>query len=408
MNSHRLRISVVIGVLLLTLSGCVSPSSSLPVDPPYPIDHGAVTSQPLTTSLASPEIPVVEPTKTPLPDFPKEVMLAHIAEREKVPPDQLEIISVINISSPVLNQKFWLVKVIDPVSQNSYGTLYDPISGEYFESIFDLERAESQVKYSRWGKLDEALFEHVQSMQPDETVPVAIWIPFNLGQVEQELYAALAEKYPEAKVSLEEYGNPFDVGELDLGNKLEREYGRLVAEQIKVHREPVEAFLQEKGVEFQALEEMPVLTAELTKTLIDELALRSDVAFIERTGAVMKPKENQLLDVESILNEPQKYIGRYVGVRGINEGAFVIPACSPYRRSPGFWSISSAGKSLKISEPINPTIFDIPYGGNITVWGTVRLFEGPVGCVAYTVNKQEVEPPVEQVLYLELDRVEIE
>jgi hypothetical protein len=121
----------------------------------------------------------------------------------------------------------------------------------------------------------------IRRVAPGDTVKVAIWIAGQPERSEAELYALLAEKYPEVREALENSGNPFAVGDLKLSMQVKREYLEMLAADAQAQAQPLLDELKASGYTPSIIQVMAVIIANLPKSLILELASREDVGAID-------------------------------------------------------------------------------------------------------------------------------
>ncbi len=147
-----------------------------------------------------------------------------------------------------------------------------------------IERAEEQARHARYGKLQPALYERLQGMQDNERVTVMIWAAAKPGQslVEQEAaaMAALAAKYPQARVALEQGGKPTDVDDPELAKRIYAEYVELLNKDLAQRVQPLVKALEVQGATVRTSEGLPLITVSLTKVAILFLAQRGDIGAI--------------------------------------------------------------------------------------------------------------------------------
>ncbi len=269
------------------------PSTVTPTLPPYPPPQTPTSVPPPPTS--TPQIPT--PTPTSGPSQAAQTALTYIAKREGIPTDALRIAADHRTEYPNLGRKFQVITLVDTRPQGQvYKLLVDLQSGHIEQDVSALLAAEAQAYQTRYGKLQPALYERLQGIRDDETLPVAIWVAASPGQslAEQQAaaFAVLAARYPEVREVIERFGKPMDVSDPDLRQRVESEYLALLAAQTEARTQPLATELGRRGFTIATYTGMPFFTAVLPKRVILELARRPHVSAIY----LIETKEQPALD----------------------------------------------------------------------------------------------------------------
>ena len=111
------------------------------------------------------------------PGIPHEVeyhtkALQHVSQTHVIPIEQLRVVNEGQANFPVSGRKIWGAKVWD--GESSYGVYIDE-RGDIVD-IKTIEAEESKAAHQKYGKLEPALFELLQTIQSDELVPCIIWL----------------------------------------------------------------------------------------------------------------------------------------------------------------------------------------------------------------------------------------
>jgi hypothetical protein len=223
------------------------------------------------------------PIPTPTPATPANTLkaLEHIAEREGIPVENLIVANQHKREYAALGKAFWAVTALENNKDGKwYTVMIDLADGSFVDDVEAVEQAEEQARQTKYGKLEPALYERLKTMQPEDKVPVAVWIAGAPGRSQEELFAALADKYPEAKEALERSGKPFDVADQELMMKIKAEYLKMLNEEAQIQVQPLVNFLQAGGYSVMVFDAMPAVSATLPKSLILEIMARSDVGSI--------------------------------------------------------------------------------------------------------------------------------
>lgn len=262
--------------------------------------HSGVVSQatlfdsPIST-LPTPTPQLPAPTPLPGPSQAAQAALAYIATREGISTGALRIVADHPTEYPNLDRQFQVVTIWDTRPQGQiYKLLVDLQSGRIEEDVSALLAAETRAHESRYGKLQPALYERLQGLNDDETLPVAVWVAAGPGQslAEQQIAASatLAARYPEVRAALERFGKPMDVSDPALRQRIEAEYIELLNAQVEVRSRPLITELTRRGFTITTYPGMPSFTAILPKRVILELVRRSDVSAIYLVEAEAKPE----------------------------------------------------------------------------------------------------------------------
>lgn len=158
-------------------------------------------NSPLTTPSTLFSSPLPTPTPKPIPSDAARKAMAYIAKREGIPIESLEIVADHRSDYPALGRQFQVVTVLDTRPQGQvYKLLVDLRDGRAEEDVSALLAAEARAHESRYGKLEPALYERLQGLKDDDTLPVAIWMAASPGKslAEQQTtaFAILAARYP--------------------------------------------------------------------------------------------------------------------------------------------------------------------------------------------------------------------
>ena len=192
------------------------------------------------------------PTPTPGPSQAAQVVLAYIANREGIPVDILRVIGDHPTEYPNLGRQFQVVTALDARPQGQvYKLLVDLQSGRIEEDVSALLAAEARAHQSRYSKLQTVLYERLQTLKDDETLPVAIWVAASPGQslAEQQAtaFAVLAARYLEVREVIERFDKPMDVSDPELRQRVESEYLALLAAQTEARTQPLVTELGRRG-----------------------------------------------------------------------------------------------------------------------------------------------------------------
>lgn len=128
--------------------------------------------------------------------------------------------------------------------------------------------------------MEPALHERLQQVSDDQPLPVAIWVAGKPRHTQEEIFAALAAKFPEAQAALARFDKPMAVDNVALAARIRAEYNRMLAEDTAIRIAPLATHLRQRSINVTTYGSLPSMTARLTKRQILELANRNDVGMI--------------------------------------------------------------------------------------------------------------------------------
>ncbi len=227
------------------------------------------------------------PTPTPSPTLlrgPSEAAqkaLHYIAQRGGISPQELVVVTDHPAVYPNLGRKFQVVTILDIRPEGRfYSLLVDLDNGHIEEDLAAVREAEEKVYLDRYGRLEPALYKRLQEVDEGEVLPVAIWVAGKSQRSQEDLFTAVAARFPEARAALARSGKPWDVEDSELAARIKAEYNRLSATNTTARIEPLLSYLKQQGVEIRTYGALPSVTARLTKHQILELSRYEEVAVI--------------------------------------------------------------------------------------------------------------------------------
>jgi hypothetical protein len=222
---------------------------------------------------------------TPAPSQAALAARDHLAQSQGIPVESLVIVNEQRTQYPNLGRTFQAVKLLDIRPKGRfYGLLVDLNDGTVIEDVDSIEAAEERARVEKYGKLQPALYDRLQTMKDDETVTVMIWAAAGPGQSlperEKAAIATLAAKYPEARAAVERSGKPMDVDDRALAWRIETEYRELLDAGMAQRVEPLVKALEAQGITVRTSKGLPAVTVSLTKKALLLLAQRDEVGAI--------------------------------------------------------------------------------------------------------------------------------
>lgn len=257
------------------------PATVSPTLPPYPPPQTPVS--PLPTPSRTPS-PTSTPATPPGPSAEARKALAFIAQRERIPVEQLAIVNEFRREAPLWGQAFQAVTVLDLESGHFYQVLVNLTSGQVEERAA-IEAAEAQQRRARYGKFQPALYERLQTMRDDEMVKVTIWVVAapreSLAERQAAIFAEVAARYPEAQAAIEQGGKPMDVDDVALAERIYQEYVQMLNAETASRVQPLVEALEAQGFVVSISPGLPAVTVTLPKRVVNMLAARDDIGAID-------------------------------------------------------------------------------------------------------------------------------
>ncbi len=95
-------------------------------------------------------------------------------EREEIPIEQLVVVNQHRREYALLSRTFWAVTALDIRGNRWYSVMVDLADGSFVDDVEAVERAEQEVHRARYGKLEPALSERLETVKPDDEMPVMV------------------------------------------------------------------------------------------------------------------------------------------------------------------------------------------------------------------------------------------
>lgn len=226
------------------------------------------------------------PAPSPTPSAEVQKAVSYIAEREGIPVEALLVVNVYEAEYPMLGRRFQFVSVMDTsrVEQNIYDVLVDLDTGAIEDDPEVVEAAEESASVEKYGKLHPLLYERLQEVDDQTLLRVTFWVAADPdGRTREEIFAILAAKFPEVDEAMSRWGRPWAVDDYKLRDQIRAEYWRLKSEDIAARILPLVTELRGRGVDVHTYDNLPSVSATLSKADIELLAQREDVSAIYLT-----------------------------------------------------------------------------------------------------------------------------
>lgn len=270
----------VLSLLLLFVSViCLQPTSAV-------VLSAATTGVSFTSPLST---PVATPLPASTPSLQARIAVQYIAVREGIPLTNLLIAHEHPRSFPLLGRQFMAFTIFDQAARRSFHVMVDLKDGNVVDDVATVEQAEADARRVKYGKLQPALYERLQTADTDEMLPVAIWVGGEYGRSRETLYDILADRYPEVHDALAHHLSPFDVHNPGLSQRIQSEYEQMHQADIATRLNPVVTYLKSQGTNAKTHFLLPSITVTLTKSAILELAKRDDVQTVYLVEGILQP-----------------------------------------------------------------------------------------------------------------------
>jgi subtilisin family serine protease len=209
--------------------------------------------------------------------------LKFVSQSYKIPEENLVIATDFVRNSKSLATTFQAVSIFNQETGEFYELFVDHNS-ETIEERATVQQREFSEDYARYGKMEAALFEKLQTLSSKDLVPVIIRLTaasdLSIAERQEFAYSTLAAKYPEAKAALELSGKPYDVSEPALSEKIYVEYVSLMQLDVVKRSSALTDLIVREGFSVQPLATLPLVSSELSKDAIIKITNLPDVGYI--------------------------------------------------------------------------------------------------------------------------------
>ena len=171
------------------------------------------------------QTPSITETKSPKTDFSL-IAQEYVSSKYGIPLNQLIITYQNETNYPFSEKKYWGIVFLGKENNIAYQVFVDMNDGSVIEDVSLLEEAENEAKFSKYGKLEPALFNRLQTMKLEDEVLVAIWTAGTPKRSKEEKILELAASDDNVKKALARSGNPFDIDDKDIKFKVKEKYFR--------------------------------------------------------------------------------------------------------------------------------------------------------------------------------------
>jgi len=220
------------------------------------------------------------PLPPPVVESYAQIALQYIVKREGVPIDDLLIAHQHRREYPLLGRQFMAFTIFDQITRRDFYLLVDLEDGSVVDDVETMERAEAEAHRAKYGELHPLLYERLQTVGEEETLPVAIWVGGERGRSREEVYAILSSRYPEVQERLARHTSPFDVDDPALARQIRAEYERMRQDDIAARIHPLVTYLESRNIAVETHYLLPSVTVNLSRQEILALARRDDVQTI--------------------------------------------------------------------------------------------------------------------------------
>jgi hypothetical protein len=216
--------------------------------------------------------PFVLDTTSPTLNSPwTQAAIDYLAEKYGIAPEDILVYDQFQQDFIYLEKSYWCITASEREADTIYKVVVDMADMSASEDISAIEQADKEAMLDKYGKLEPALAKRLESIKPEDTVQVAIWVAGAPERSQQDLYDILAGMYPQAREALERSGNPFDVGDHDKMMEIKRTYLQMVREDNEQIISVAVSYFRSLDIEVVIGEGIPTVFAPLSKARIIDL-----------------------------------------------------------------------------------------------------------------------------------------
>jgi hypothetical protein len=284
----------------------------------------ATSSSVMVSPLATPPVEsgvLTSPLPAPPPELSPQARIAldYIATHKKISPADLLVVHEHPRSYSLLDRRFIAFTIFDRMERRSFHLLVGLDDNAVVEEVEAVERAEAEARRTRYRKLHPLLYERLQTVGENETLPVAIWVEGERGRSREEVYAVLASRYPEVRDALARGASLFEVNDPLLAQQLRVEYEQMRQADVAVRVQPLASHLENQGAVVETHYLLPSVTVTLSKDAILALAERDDV----QTIYLVEGEEELVLDT-AVSTDRVAPVWSRLGIDGLPEPTLPI------------------------------------------------------------------------------------
>lgn len=157
------------------------------------------------------------------------IAILHIAQRENIPIQALSIYTHHLTKYSLINRQFDQLGIIDSRPNGKiYIILVDASTNEIIDDLDTIADAEAHAFTAKYGKLEPALFEHLNKTKDNQLIPIMIWVAAKSDQLlpEREIVARniVNSKHPEIQASaLSTHGPSLNIRDTELARRINAE-----------------------------------------------------------------------------------------------------------------------------------------------------------------------------------------
>ena len=207
------------------------------------------------------ESPIVTPTSTP-PSHEEQIAREFFSQKSGIPVEDVYVGVPAIITYTVTLKSVWEASVGDQAGNRMEIVTVDRSTQEVIDGRITYE-AEQKARIEKYGKLDPALYERLQTLSDDELVQISIW--FSGVDVDQ-LRAEISAKYPDAKLIDSRPSNETDL------KLYEQIYKEMVDVEINAYRSqgvPIVDEVEKAGGKIlYSSQRAPLIFAEVSKKTV--------------------------------------------------------------------------------------------------------------------------------------------
>lgn len=182
-------------------------------------------------------------------------VLEYVASQEGFALEELVFVDESPMLFRLIGRRLLLVTIMEIRSEaQAIFELVTDEEGQIVEDLETIQAAETAAYREGYGRLDPALHERLMDAPDDEVLPIAIWLaPDPRTRDRLEVYDEVADRYPEARDALDEWGIPWQVDDPDLADRIRDDYRQMRQEDTALRAADLVEYLETRGYEVTTL-----------------------------------------------------------------------------------------------------------------------------------------------------------
>ncbi|MFN8439624.1 MAG: hypothetical protein U0175_02590 [Caldilineaceae bacterium] len=252
--------------------------------------------QPFTAIYAQERASADSPLPTPTREVTNyaQKALAYLVEKHGIPIEHLLIEYEVETGYPLSGRTFrhFVISNTHDPDWTTYSLAVETTTGSIEEDITAIERVERDAYQAKYGKMEVSLYDRLQKLADDTTLPIAIWVAGKPKYTEEKILSILASEFPAAAKAIAAATKPTDVDDLEAAAKIQSRYEELVKENLEMRLQPIDNWLSQEGYVYERIDGMPSIMTTLPKSAIQKLARMDGVGLLYLVEAKPVPGLN--------------------------------------------------------------------------------------------------------------------